>query len=195
MNPIAAMVAGMRRRLVYSGAWLLSTGAAVTLSWFGVHTVLAGGDHALPRTLPVSDSAPPGTPPRASSTHRPPPSPSRTSSPPASRPAGPPASSRPAGGGGSGHGAGRQSPSGSQRPGGQDSGGTVRGTEVPGGRAVFDMGDDSASLVSATPDGGWDMQVWRERTWIRVTFSKDGASSSVFCRWDDGPPRIDKYQG
>ncbi|MGH3323967.1 MAG: hypothetical protein ACRDOV_06000, partial [Streptomyces sp.] len=70
----------------------------------------------------------------------------------------------------------------------------VRGADVPGGRAVFDMGHDSATLVSATPDDGWDMRVWKDATWIRVTFSKGGAESSVFCRWDDGPPRVERYQ-
>jgi hypothetical protein len=54
------------------------------------------------------------------------------------------------------------------------------------------MRDDYATLVSATPDDGWDTEVYKERTWIRVVFSKQGApSSSVFCRWDDGPPRIE----
>ncbi|NGO73579.1 hypothetical protein G5C65_35685, partial [Streptomyces sp. SB3404] len=71
-----------RARLVHVGAWVLATGAAVTLSWFGVHTVLAGTDYAPPRALPVSE-APPTVPaaepsaraqPSADSTHRPKPS-------------------------------------------------------------------------------------------------------------------------
>ncbi|NEB78255.1 hypothetical protein G3I40_23980, partial [Streptomyces sp. SID14478] len=69
----------MRRGLVHTVAWLLATLAAVTLSWWGVHTVMSGTAYDPPRAMPVvaadeSDSASP----LASSTHRPEASPSRT---------------------------------------------------------------------------------------------------------------------
>ncbi|MYX96274.1 hypothetical protein GT045_16005, partial [Streptomyces sp. SID486] len=44
----------MRRGLVHVLAWLLATGAAVTLSWWGVHTVMAGTAYDPPRALPVT---------------------------------------------------------------------------------------------------------------------------------------------
>ena len=46
-------MAAMRRGLVHVLAWLLATGAAVTLSWWGVHTVMAGTAYDPPRALPI----------------------------------------------------------------------------------------------------------------------------------------------
>ncbi|MFE9487378.1 hypothetical protein ACFYNF_13295 [Streptomyces sp. NPDC006641] len=36
---------------------MLSAGAAVTLSWWGVHTVLSGNAYDPPRALPIADAA------------------------------------------------------------------------------------------------------------------------------------------
>ncbi|MYS70221.1 hypothetical protein GTY88_07225, partial [Streptomyces sp. SID5926] len=47
-------MAAMRRGLVHVIAWLLATGAAVTLSWWGVHTVMAGTAYDAPRALPIT---------------------------------------------------------------------------------------------------------------------------------------------
>ncbi|EFL41216.1 secreted protein, partial [Streptomyces griseoflavus Tu4000] len=44
----------MRRGLVHVLAWLLATGAAVTLSWWGVSTVMTGTAYDPPRALPVA---------------------------------------------------------------------------------------------------------------------------------------------
>jgi hypothetical protein len=44
----------MRRGLVLVLAWTLATGAAVTLSWWGVHTVMAGTAYDPPRALPIT---------------------------------------------------------------------------------------------------------------------------------------------
>ncbi|NKQ29008.1 hypothetical protein HF200_32950, partial [Streptomyces galbus] len=44
----------MRRGLVHVLAWSLATGAAVTLSWWGVHTVMAGTAYDPPRALPLT---------------------------------------------------------------------------------------------------------------------------------------------
>jgi hypothetical protein len=194
----------MRRRLVHAVTWTLATGGAVLLAWFGVHTVMAGTAYDPPRTLPVSQSggAPSSALPQASSTHRPKPPSSSASSPlsaPASRPGGTSSPGRGAHGGGSGSGGGggngrtSHSPSASESNSSPTQAGHVRGVGVTGGRAVFDMGQDSATLVSATPDSGWAMQVWKAPTWIRVTFSQGETSNSVFCRWDDGTPRIETY--
>ena len=49
-----AVWAAMRRGLVHVLAWSLATGAAVTLSWWGVHTVMAGTAYDPPRALPIA---------------------------------------------------------------------------------------------------------------------------------------------
>ncbi|MYR37265.1 hypothetical protein GTX14_11680 [Streptomyces sp. SID4944] len=72
----------MQRGLVHALAWSLATGAAVTLSWWGVHTVMTGTAYDPPRAVPISVGA--GAPqrigqsteePLVSSTHRASPSP------------------------------------------------------------------------------------------------------------------------
>ncbi|WP_225822799.1 hypothetical protein [Streptomyces naphthomycinicus] len=165
----------MRRGLVHVLAWLLATGAAATLSWWGVHTVMAGTAYDPPRALPVTAadatprrSQPPDSPsPRPAPSRSPSPTPSATAS---SRPSAPgpsPTASAPA------------------------SSGHVKAYDTDGGRAVFDLGPADATLVSATPGTGWSMQVWKTESWIRVEFSRGADRVSVFCTWHDGPPRVE----
>ncbi|MFE1246453.1 hypothetical protein [Streptomyces sp. NPDC058735] len=174
----------MRRGLVHVLAWLLATGAAVTLSWWGVHTVMAGTAYDPPRALPIKaadaatrapkqSAAPPEraartTPPKAPAPSTAPPEPRRPGPAPTPAPSGPPSPS--------------PSPTAT---------GEVRSYDTDGGRAVFDLGRTSASLVSATPGAGWSMQVWRTESWIRVEFSSGADRVSVFCTWHDGPPRVE----
>lgn len=73
---------------------------------------------------------------------------------------------------------------------GDEEPGDVKGYTVDGGRVVFDLGASSAELVSATPAGGWRMQVWKQDYWIRVTFTLDGREVSVFCTWYNEAPRV-----
>lgn len=187
----------MQRGLVHALAWSLATGAAVTLSWWGVHTVMTGTAYDPPRAVPISVGA--GAPqrigqsteePLISSTHRSSPSPSPSPSPsadssgaspspsaarpsrtPSSAPAKPPASSKAAA-----------------------NSGEVKGYRTDGGRVVFELGKSSAKLVSATPEPGWSMQVWTNDAWIRVDFSDgggvDGKTYSVFCTWNGTPPTV-----
>lgn len=61
---------------------------------------------------------------------------------------------------------------------------------VTGGRVVFDLGESSASLVSATPDGNWQMQVWKQSEWIRVNFASGERTTSVYCTWNGHPPTV-----
>ncbi|WP_326650066.1 hypothetical protein [Streptomyces sp. NBC_01750] len=175
-------MAGMHRGLVHAMAWSLSTGAAVTLSWWGVHTVMSGTAYDRPRALPISaDSATQqGARPQSSSTQRPPtPSASNPSAPEKSRkpsatsPAPKPSKAKP--------------PSPSSTP----ASGNVKSYTVDGGRVVFDIGEVSAELVSATPDAGWQMQVWKQPEWIRVTFTQNGREASVFCTWNGHPPMVE----
>ncbi|MGZ0203103.1 hypothetical protein ACNFR7_23305 [Streptomyces sp. RM1] len=175
----------MRRGLVHVLAWLLATGAAVTLSWWGVHTVMAGTAYDPPRALPVVGTGSPttatATAPGTQASGSPPPSRSRSASPAPSptrtvhRFPGPtPTPSASAPGSGSGTGTG-----------------TVKAYDTAGGRAVFELGAADATLVSATPGAGWSMQVWKTPSWIRVEFSRDTDRVSVFCTWHDGPPHVE----
>jgi len=171
----------MQRGLVHALAWSLATGAAVTVSWWGVHSVLAGTVYDPPRAVPVSA---PTTESLVSSTHRPAPSasprpkprvttpkPSRTPSP-SRTPA--PNTPRPASGTAT------------------TEAGRARSWATAGGRVVFEIREDSADLVSATPEPGWSMRVWSNTTWIRVDFARDdGTTVSVFCTWNDHAPQVD----
>uniref|UniRef100_A0AAU2VXY6 Secreted protein n=1 Tax=Streptomyces sp. NBC_00008 TaxID=2903610 RepID=A0AAU2VXY6_9ACTN len=176
----------MRRGLVHGLAWSLATGAAVTLSWWGVHTVMAGTAYDPPRAVPISASARATTETLSSSTHRPEPSPSpspgadRTAS--APKPSVTPVSpSR------------SHTPAGTPRPAAPATpAGTARSYATDGGRVVFELGADSAKLVSATPEQGWSMRVWTEPAWIRVNFARDdGTTVSVFCTWNGYPPKVE----
>ncbi|WP_063793563.1 hypothetical protein [Streptomyces hirsutus] len=209
----------MRRGLVHLLAWLLATGAAVTLSWWGVHTVMAGTAYDPPRALPVTagDATTQESKPVSSSTRHP--------------SGGEPSKDAEGGeddkdgegskakdGGKDAEGAedsdakssdsSRQS---SREPGGTSAApepkpadpapaggdpapatsGEVKAYDTAGGRAVFDLGEASASLVSATPGAGWSMQVWKTESWIRVEFAAGAERVSVFCTWHDGPPRVE----
>ncbi|MFJ5773539.1 hypothetical protein [Streptomyces sp. NPDC093094] len=178
----------MRRGLVHALAWSLATGAAVTLSWWGVRTVLDSTAYDPPRALPISaDATTQESKPLASSssTHRPQPSPSppaSASSPSPREPAGtsaPPSSPAPS--------SATTAPGPSPTP----SSGQVKSYATDGGRAVFDLRDSYATLVTATPETGWSMQVWKTESWIRVEFSAGAERVSVFCTWHDGPPRVE----
>ncbi|MCX5263715.1 MULTISPECIES: hypothetical protein [unclassified Streptomyces] len=176
----------MRRGLVHVLAWSLATGAAVTLSWWGVHTVMAGTAYDPPRALPlVADAA------------------VREPKPPAASASGPGPSAGPSAG--ASRGPGRTTPvapapsdtatAGSPSPSGPGASGTarssVRSYDTDGGRVVFDLGKTSATLVSATPGAAWSVQVWKTESWIRVEFSSGADRVSVFCTWHDGPPRVE----
>lgn len=164
-------------------AWTLATGAAVTLSWWGVHTVMSGTAYDRPLAVPLA------TQPLSSSTGHsrspvPEASPSASPSPQASAPGSGPASAS-AASPSAGASSAKPSPKASAR------GGTVKAYPVSGGRVVFDLGTSSAELVSATPAAGWRMQVWKQDYWIRVTFTRDGREVSVFCTWHDHPPVVE----
>jgi hypothetical protein len=168
----------MRRGLVHVLAWLLATGAAVTLSWWGVHTVMAGTAYDPPRALPVTaaGATAQGSKPLPSPTPDPSPSrrPSSTATAPAATPARPPS----------------PTPTRTASPSASASG-QVKSYDTAGGRAVFELGTADATLVSATPGTGWSMQVWKTETWIRVEFTRGTDRVSVFCTWHDGPPHVE----
>ncbi|MEU4488067.1 hypothetical protein AB0H94_24805 [Streptomyces purpurascens] len=169
----------MRRGLVHVLAWLLATGAAVTLSWWGVHTVMAGTAYDPPRALPIKAADATRQKPEPSAT------PTRRPSPPQRTPSAPPAARKPS--------PTPTKPPGPSRaaPASASASGEVKSYDTDGGRAVFDLGRTSASLVSAAPGAGWSMQVWKTESWIRVEFSSGADRVSVFCTWHDGPPRVE----
>ncbi|WP_418961370.1 hypothetical protein [Streptomyces tritici] len=170
-------MAAMRRGLVHVLAWSLATGAAVTLSWWGVHTVLAGTAYDPPLALPIpaagSGSPTADEPDLLASSTRHPETPAPSKKPHRSAPAPPPS----------------PTPTPMPRPSAPD--GRVKSYTVDGGRVVFALGETSAELVSATPSAGWQMQVWKQPTWIRVTFTRDGREQSVFAVWHDSAPRVE----
>ncbi|MFJ3194015.1 hypothetical protein ACIPJQ_15485 [Streptomyces griseoviridis] len=172
----------MRRGLVHVLAWTLATGAAATLSWWGVHTVMAGTAYDPPRALPIAaaDATTQESKPLASATSRAP-KPTRSAPPPARTPAVTPSASPTARAPGA-------TPTPSPTP---STSGEVKSYDTDGGRAVFDLGATSATLVSATPGAGWSMQVWKTESWIRVEFTAGAGRVSVFCTWHDGPPRVE----
>nr|WP_223183830.1 MULTISPECIES: hypothetical protein [unclassified Streptomyces] len=173
-------------------AWSLATGAAVTLSWWGVHTVLSGTVYDPPRALPLPAGPveepepteeptpsptrqPETTPSSATASRRATPDPVRTTEPaapattpaPTTEPAPDPATPR------------------------AGSGAKLKTYTVDGGRVTFALGKSAAELVSATPTSGWQMQVWKQPMWIRVTFTGEGRELSVFALWHDSAPRVE----
>ncbi|MFB7663709.1 hypothetical protein ACFC1R_07105 [Kitasatospora sp. NPDC056138] len=179
----------MRNGLVQLAAWVAATSAAVALSWLGVHAVLADAAFEQPRAVPLpspggrapdAPSAPSAEPATvgtaASAASARPADPSSGSPAPTASPA--PRSPSP--------GASTGSDTGS-RP-SADS--TVRSYLVPGGRVALGMEPDRAELVSAAPEPGWQMQVWRQEGWLRVDFTRGGKVNSVFVTWNGHPPDV-----
>ncbi|MGF1431161.1 hypothetical protein ACQRUO_32290, partial [Kitasatospora sp. LaBMicrA B282] len=68
--------------------------------------------------------------------------------------------------------------------------GTVRSYLVPGGRVALDMQPADAELVSATPDPGWQMQMWNGDQWLRIDFTHGNSTNSVFVTWNGHPPDV-----
>ena len=175
----------MRRGLVHVLAWSLATGAAVTLSWWGVHTVMAGTAYDPPRALPIAAAEANSPQPLVSATARARPSQSPKRTPTAPSPTAArrktsvsPSPARSA----SGSPAAKPSATGS---------GQVKSWDTAGGHVVFDLGVSDATLVSASPKTGWSMQVWKTETWIRVEFTSGTDKVSVICAWHDGPPHVE----
>lgn len=179
----------MRNGLVQLCAWAAATGAAVALSWLGVHAVLAGAASERPTALPLPSPKADGTPfgvtaapGRAPTTDAPAPpvSPSTT-----------PTATPTAGGATPAHApAGTPTAPPTRKPTAATTS-TVKSYPIPGGRVALDIRADSASLVSATPDPGWQMQVWNGDQWMRVDFTKDNQANSVFVSWNGHPPIVE----
>ncbi|MFE9460424.1 hypothetical protein [Streptomyces californicus] len=195
----------MRRQLKQGIAWMLSTAAAGTLSWWGVHTVMAATAYPSPSPIALTDTQveekrredsgaaatrrpdagkatprPKPTPGDDEPADSPSPDPSRgaAADPTPTRTAATPSGEPDKAAGGSG---GRST----------GTGGEVKGYAVDGGRVTFDMKRDYAELVSAAPNAGWRMQVWKHELWIRVMFTNGDREISVFCSWHEHPPLVE----
>ena len=161
----------MRMGLVRAGAWTVATAAAVSVSWLGVHRVLADTSYQQPHML-AGVAAPAGATPTPLPT--PPPLPTSSGST-ASRPAPPPTTTTTSSG-----------------PGGNSGGGgnQIESFTRPGGRIVISMGPKSAGLVSAIADQGWSVHTWVEPTWIRVDFDQGNQGSVFYVTWNGHPPMV-----
>ncbi|MFJ1705747.1 hypothetical protein [Kitasatospora sp. NPDC088346] len=180
----------MRSQLVQLGAWTAATGAAVVLSWLGVHAVLADTVFEQPTAVPLPASAPA---PAASESAGSRPTDGPTTGPAAAGTAPPSASQSQAPGQSPGGAPGSPSAaaSPSRTPTRQPSpSSSVRSYLVPGGRVALDIREDHAELVSATPETGWQMQVWNGDHWMRIDFSHPEGTSSVFVTWNGHPPTV-----
>lgn len=195
----------MRRLLKQGIAWTLSTAAAGMVSWWGVHTVMAATAYPSPSPIALTetqveekrreDSGPASTrrPDAGRATARP--TPTGGSDEPAEKPSPGPTPSigadpTPT------RGAASPSPEPDGAAGGSgdrptEGTGEVKGYAVDGGRVTFDMKRDYAELVSAAPNAGWRMQVWKHPLWIRVTFTQGDREISVFCSWHEHPPLVE----
>jgi hypothetical protein len=200
----------MRRGLLHFSAWTLATGAAVTLSWWGVHTVMSGTAYDPPLALPLPaldddddddeeereerPAAPERPSPERPSTPAQPRTPTAASSgdrPPAGQPSAPPTTSatergKPATREPEDTGVSEQMGSSGSAP------SAIKATSTEGGRVVFDMGSVSAELVSATPASGWSVEVFDkpEVKWIRVVFASGDKRITVNCGWHDQAPKV-----
>ncbi|WP_405729800.1 hypothetical protein OG607_29140 [Streptomyces sp. NBC_01537] len=161
----------MRKGLAHAGAWLMATSAAVAMSWFGVHHVLTGTAYDPPRALPISNVQASLTP-SPTVTSSAPQTPARTPKPTPTR-----------------------SVAASVSAYASASADNVHSYSSQGGRVVLSLGSSYATLVSATPNSGWRMQVWKQDEWIRVTFTagSNTAASTVFCTWNGHPPQVQTY--
>jgi hypothetical protein len=59
-----------------------------------------------------------------------------------------------------------------------------------GGRVVLSLTQTAARLVSATPNPGYEVRIWREDEWLRVDFRRGKSVSSLFATWNGHPPTV-----
>jgi hypothetical protein len=171
-------MAAMRSGLVHLGAWALATTAAVLLSWLGVSAVLSDSAFEPPAALPLRGSAtPPTAPPSLPAA---PPATAAGPSPTATGHSPTPVAER--------HPVPPATPATTPDP--SSTAGTVRSYLVPGGRVAVNLRPDSAELVSAVPDPGWQLQMWTGDQWLRVDFTQGDSTNSVFVTWNGHPPDV-----
>ncbi|MDX6741992.1 hypothetical protein [Actinocorallia sp. A-T 12471] len=179
----------MRVRLGFLAVWTATTAAGVGITWVGVGDAMRGTALPVPdaaASVPVFQGRPPTATPEAAATipltpapTRPPRPTPKTSTPKTQTPE-PPKPTRP-----------EQPPSPKPSPAPQ---GEVRTYVVASGRVVLSFTEDSAKLVSATPDSGFEVKVWRQTEWLRVDLTDGVRGSAVFATWNGHPPMVEVYE-
>ncbi|WP_235557916.1 hypothetical protein [Sphaerimonospora mesophila] len=71
---------------------------------------------------------------------------------------------------------------------------TLHTFTLRGGRATIAVTAEKCRVVTATPNDGYEVKVWEEPYWLRVTFLRGSSESSAFCTWNALPPRLDTYE-
>lgn len=71
----------------------------------------------------------------------------------------------------------------------------MRSFTLRGGHVALAFYPNRIKLVSATPDAGWETNVWDDPRagWLRVEFHRDQDHSAIFGVWNDGKPRVQFY--
>ncbi|WP_030170943.1 hypothetical protein [Spirillospora albida] len=165
----------MRSRILFVAVWLATTAAGIAISWAGVGDALRGTvlpTRDLAADVPVREGRPPTATPVPERT------PERT--PATARETRRPSPSASPGGGGT---AKPPAPS-----------GKVRAYTVKSGRVVLSIGTDSARLVSAMPNSGFQVKTWRNTAWLRVDLTDGTHGSAVFVTWNGHPPLVEVYE-
>lgn len=152
------------RGLLHFCAWALTTAAAATLSWFGVHSVLRGTAYDPPRALPVT------APPLASSERG-----ASPVAPPAARTAAATAAPR-------------------TRPATRSAavrGWTLRGGRVvlalgPSTATLVSAVPNAGWRMQVWPEDGWLR--------VTFTLASGGAASTLFCTWNGHAPAVESYE-
>ncbi|ROO90569.1 hypothetical protein EDD29_8300 [Actinocorallia herbida] len=185
----------MRVRLGFLAVWTATTAAGVGITWVGVGDAMRGTALPVPDAAaevpviqgrPPSATADPVRDPAAST-----PSPTRSSArpwPKASTPGpGPAKPTKPV------KPTVQQSPTSRPEPSPAPQG-EVRTYVVASGRVVLSFTEDAAKLVSATPDSGFEVKVWKQTEWLRVDLTDGVRGSAVFATWNGHPPLVEVYE-
>ncbi|WP_460302963.1 hypothetical protein [Actinocorallia aurea] len=185
----------MRVRLGFLAVWTATTAAGVGITWVGIGDAMRGTALPVPDAAaevpviqgrpptatsaePVKDSAPTATPAPTRSSARPEPKSPRPS-----------ASSKPA----------EQAGTTAQQPTGRPEAspapqGEVRTYVVESGSVILSFTKNEAKLVSATPDSGFEVKVWKQVGWLRVDLTDGVEGSAVFATWNGHPPLVEVYE-
>ncbi|MGP3691574.1 hypothetical protein ACTVZO_44255 [Streptomyces sp. IBSNAI002] len=187
----------MRRGFIGGSVWMLATGVAVTLSWWGISSVMSGTVYDPPNALNISAESPVddasagagGDAAGGAATPSAPPQPSVT---PGGAPSGS-ASTGPGGGTPSGGSTPRTSASAPSPPASTPPpAGHLKAAAVKGGHASFEIGERSATLSSSTPNAGWKMETDTTNPYvIRVDFRKGDEVTSIICSWYNHAPIVE----
>ncbi len=182
----------MRSGLVQLGAWTAATGAAVALSWLGVHAVLVDTVFEQPVAVQLPSVASSKQVGPAGPTL---PAPTPSSAPPSAAAPSPSPDPDPPAGATTATAAGSSAPARPSATARRSSSppSTLHSYPMLGGRVALDVRATEARLVSAVPEAGWSMQVWHGDQWLQVNFSKDDRVSTLMVSWNGTAPNVQTF--